>query len=187
MVQRGALTIRMDEQAIQRWHCHTHHGRRGRGFYYSDTSIETALMLKGFFNMPVRALEGFINSLFKLMDVLLQSPDYSCINKRAKTVEINYREPSKGPVTHPDIDSTGLKVYGEGEWKIRKLGKEKRRVWRKLHLAMDATTHAIVAAESSLETIADNEVLPTRLKPLRYTIEQVRGDGAYDTLECLPC
>ena len=118
------------------------------------------------------------------VEFALKSPDYSCISKRANTVEINYRAPSKGPVTHLVIDSTGLKVYGEGEWKMRKHGKEKRRVWRKLHLAVDAATHAIVAAESSLENIADNEVLPTLLNPLRREIEQVSGDGAYDTREC---
>ncbi|HDZ9028741.1 TPA: IS5-like element ISEc35 family transposase, partial [Escherichia coli] len=162
----------------------THHGRRGRGFHYSDSAIETALMLKAVFKLPLRALEGFINSLFQLMNVPLQSPDYSCISKRAKTVEIKYRLPSHGPVAHLVIDATGLKVYGEGEWKIRKHGKEKRRVWRKLHLAVDAATHAIVAAEVSLETVGDNEVLPTLLNPLRRKIEQVSADGAYDTKAC---
>ena len=88
LVQRGSLTVWMDEQAIQQWHCQTHHGRRGRGFHYSDSAIETALMLKAVFKLPLRALEGFINSLFELMNVPLQSPDYSCISKRAKTVEI---------------------------------------------------------------------------------------------------
>ena len=82
LVQRGSLTIWMDASAIRRWHCHIHHGLRGRGFHYSDTAIETALMLKGLFNLPLRALEGFINSLFKLMAVPLKSPDYSCISKR---------------------------------------------------------------------------------------------------------
>jgi len=184
LVQRGSLTVWMDEQAIQQWHCQTHHGRRGRGFHYSDSAIETALMLKAVFKLPLRALEGFINSLFQLMNVPLQSPDYSCISKRAKTVEIKYRLPSHGPVAHLVIDATGLKVYGEGEWKIRKHGKEKRRVWRKLHLAVDAATHAIVAAEVSLETVGDNEVLPTLLNPLRRKIEQVSADGAYDTKAC---
>lgn len=76
MVQRGSLTIWMDEQAIKRWHCQTHHGRRGRGVHYSVTAIETTLRLKGLFKLPQRALEGFINSLFQLMASLLQSPDY---------------------------------------------------------------------------------------------------------------
>jgi len=184
LVQRGSLTIWMTEQAIKQWHCQTHHGRRGRGFHYSNSAIETALMLKIVFKLPLRALDGFINSLFKLMQVPLQSPDYSCFSKRAKTVEIKYRLPSQGQVAHLVIDATGLKVYGEGEWKIRKHGKEKRRVWRKLHLAVDAASHAIVAAEVSLETVGDNAVLPTLLNPLRRKIEQVSADGAYDTKEC---
>ena len=184
LVKRGSLTLWMDEQAIKHWHCQTHHGHRGRGFHYSDRAIETALMLKSVFKLPLRALEGFINSLFQLMDVPLQSPDNSCISKRAKQVNIQYRLPSKGPVAHLLIDATGLKVYGEGEWKVRKHGKEKRRVWRKLHLAVDANTHAIVAAEVSLETVGDNEVLPTLLNRLRRKIEQVSADGAYDTKEC---
>ena len=90
-------------------------------------------MLKGLFKLPLRALEGFINSLFQLMAVPLQSPDYNVSSKRAKTVDIRVPRPSQGPVAHLVIDATGLKVYGEGEWKIRKHGKEKRRVWRKLH------------------------------------------------------
>lgn len=95
-------------------------------------------MLKGLFGLPLRALEGFINSLFQLMALPQTSPSYSCISKRAKTVDIRYRLPSKGPVAHLVIDATGLKLYGEGEWKQRKYGKEKRRVWRKLHLAVAA-------------------------------------------------
>ena len=66
----------------------THHGRWGRGFHYSDTAIETALMLKGVFKLPLRALEEFINSLFTLMRVPLVSPDYSCLSRRANTVEV---------------------------------------------------------------------------------------------------
>ncbi|GAB1149832.1 MAG: hypothetical protein SwBeaBPW_41300 [Shewanella algae] len=130
-------------------------------------------MLKGLFGLPQRALEGFINSLFQLMALPQTSPSYSCISKRAKTVDIRYRLPSKGPVAHLVIDATGLKLYGEGEWKQRKYGKEKRRVWRKLHLAVDAQTHEAVAAEVSLENVGDSEVLPGLLNPLRRRIAQV--------------
>ncbi len=42
LVKRGSLTLWMDEQAIKHWHCQTHHGRRGRGFHYSDRAIDTA-------------------------------------------------------------------------------------------------------------------------------------------------
>ena len=118
------------------------------------------------------------------MAIPLQSPDYSCISKRAKQANIQYRLPSQGPVAHLVIDATGLKVYGEGERKVRKHGKEKRRVWHKLHLAVDVQTHAIVAAKVSLETVGDNEVLPTLLNRLRRKIELVSADGAYDNKEC---
>ncbi|MGL0934442.1 transposase, partial [Vibrio vulnificus] len=57
------------------------------------------------------------------------------------------------------------KVYGEGEWKVKKHGTDgKRRVWRKLHLAVDTSTHEIVAAELSLSNVTDAEVLPNLLK-----------------------
>lgn len=79
------------------------------------------------------------------------------------------------------IDSTGLKVFVEGEWKVRKHGAEKRRVWRKLHLAVDPVTHDIVAAEISLENVHDAEVLPTLLNPLRRKLGRVYSDGAYDS------
>ncbi len=130
-------------------------------------------MLKAFFGLPLRALEGFINSIFQLMDMPLTSPDYSSISKRAQTVNVKYRLPSKGAVTHLVIDASGLKVFGEGEWKQRKYDKDKRRVWRKLHLAVDARTHEVIAAEVSLENVADNEVLPTLLNPLRRQLHQV--------------
>ncbi len=141
-------------------------------------------MVKGIFKLPLRALQGFLDSIFGLMDVPLKSPSYSCISKRAKTVEVNYRLPSRGPVAHVVIDATGLKVFGEGEWKMRKHGKEKRRVWRKLHLAIDDSTHEVISAVVSLASVGDNEALPTLLNPLRRKIAQVSADGAYDTKTC---
>jgi Transposase DDE domain len=108
--------------------------------------------------------------LFELMNVPLCAPDYSCVSKRARTVKVAYRQASKGKVTDLVIDSTGLKVFGEGEWKVRKHGAEKRRVWRKLHLAVYPATHDIVAAEVSLDNVHDAEVLPTLLNPLRRSM-----------------
>ncbi len=73
------------------------------------------------------------------------------------------------------------RVFGEGEWKVRKHGAERRRVWRKLHLAVDSATHDIVAAEVSLENVHDAEVLPTLLNPLRRKLGRVYADGTYDS------
>lgn len=57
LTNRGSLTFWIDKQALNLWRSTEHHGGRGRGFQYSDTAIETALMLKGLFNIPLRALE----------------------------------------------------------------------------------------------------------------------------------
>lgn len=184
LINRGSVTFWVDEVAIQSWHCKDHHGKRGRGFTFTDSAIETALMIKGIFKLPLRALQGFLDSIFVLMDVPLKSPSYSCISKRAKRVEVQYRLPSRGSVAYVVIDATGLKVFGEGEWKMRKHGKEKRRSWRKLHLAIDASTHEVISAVVSLDLVGDNEALPTLLNPLRRKIAQVSADGAYDTKAC---
>ncbi|MGF1743017.1 IS5 family transposase [Vibrio profundum] len=184
LIQRGSVTFWIDDSAKEAWTCITHHGKRGRGFLFSDTAIETALMIKGIFKLPLRALQGFIDSIFDLMNVPLRSPNYTTISKRAKTVVVKYRSPSRGAVRHVAIDSTGLKVFGEGEWKVKKHGTEKRRTWRKLHLAVDIDTHEIISAEVSLVNVGDNEVLPTLINPLRRKILALSADGAYDTKAC---
>ncbi|AXY03089.1 IS5 family transposase [Vibrio alfacsensis] len=184
LCQRGNVTFWIDDSAVKAWKCTTHHGKRGRGFQYSVTAIETTLMIKGIFSLPLRALQGFIDSIFKLMDVPLTSPDYTCISKQSKTVQIQYRNKSRGSIRHIAIDSTGLKVFGEGEWKVNKHGNEKRRTWRKLHLAVDVDTHEVISAEVSLVNVGDSEVLPTLINPLQRKIISVSGDGAYDTKEC---
>lgn len=184
LYSRGSVTFWIDDSAIDAWRCTTHHGKRGRGFQYSDTAIETALMIKGIFSLPLRALQGFIDSIFGLLDVPLTSPDYTCISKRSKTVQVKYRNKSRGAIRHIAIDSTGLKVFGEGEWKVKKHGAEKRRTWRKLHLAIDVDTHEAISAEVSLVNVGDREVLPTLLNPLRRKVIAVSADGAYDTKNC---
>ncbi len=81
------------------------------------------------------------------------------------------------------IDSTGLKVFGEGEWKVRKHGKERRRIWRKLHLAVDSNTHEVVCADLSLNNVTDSEAFPGLIRQTQK-IRAAAADGAYDTRLC---
>ena len=142
-------------------------------------------MVKRVFSMPLRALQGFLDSVFKLANIPLVCPHYTCISRRAKEVEVSFKTKNRGPIQHLAIDATGLKVYGEGEWKVKKHGTDgKRRVWRKLHIAVDTHTHEIVAAELSLSNVTDAEVLPNLLKQTRRKIIEISGDGAYDTKGC---
>ena len=82
------------------------------------------------------------------------------------------------------VDSTGLKVYGNGEWHARKHRATKRRTWPKLHLAVDATSHDIVGAELSMVNVSEGEALADLIRPLRRNSDRVTGDGAYDTRSC---
>ncbi len=79
------------------------------------------------------------------------------------------------------VDSTGVKVFGEGEWKVRQHGYSKRRTWRKLHLGVDEDTGEIVAAIFSTNDLHDGEMLETILEDIPGQILQVSGDGAYDS------
>ena len=184
LINRGSLTFWIDEETIKGWK-QSRQNKRGRPRRFSDLAITTALMVKRVFSMPLRTLQGFLDSVFKLAKIPLECPHYTCISRRAKDVEVSFKTKTRGVIQHLAIDATGLKVYGEGEWKIKKHGTDaKRRVWRKLHLAVDTSTHEIVAAELSLSNVTDAEVLPNLLKQTRRKIIEISGDGAYDTRHC---
>jgi hypothetical protein len=120
--------------AIQAWYESATPSSRGRPQRYSDLAITTVLVIKRVFRLTLRAAQGFIDSIFALMNVPLRCPDYTSVSKRAKSVNVSFKTSTRGEIAHLVIDSTGLKVFGEGEWKVRKHGKERRRIWRKLQL-----------------------------------------------------
>jgi Transposase DDE domain len=82
------------------------------------------------------------------------------------------------------VDSTGIKVYGEGEWKTRLHGISKRRTWRKLHLGIDEATGEILAVVVTTNDVSDGQLLPDLLDQIDDPIAQVSGDGAYDQRQC---
>ena len=91
------------------------------------------------------------------MNVQLRCPDCSCVSKRARTVNVSFKTSTQGEIAHLVINWIGLKVFGECEWKIKKHGKWRRRIWRKLHLAVDANTHEIIYADLSLNNVKDSD------------------------------
>ena len=182
--QRGSLTVWMDDSAIAAWTEKTSPEGRGRPLHYSDMTITTALMMKRVFGLSLKALQGFVDSIFKLMVLPLKCPDYSLLSKRAKTVNISIKTSTRGEITHLVIDSTGLKVFGEGEWKVRQHGVGKRRVWRKRHLVVDGATYEIICADLSNSSTTDAQALPDLIKQTHREIREASADGAYDTRYC---
>ncbi|EPB0153838.1 IS5 family transposase [Escherichia coli] len=182
--QRGSLTVWLDESAIAAWNDSTQPESRGRPLHYTDMAITTVLMMKRVFNLPLRALQGFVDSIFKMMNLPLRCPDYSLISKRAKSVNISIKTATRGEISHLVIDGTGLKVFGEGEWRVRRHGADRRRVWRKLHLAADSVTHEIICADLSLSGTTDAQALPGLINQTHRKIREVSADGAYDARCC---
>jgi len=179
LVNRGSLTVWLSEDAIARWKAN---GPRQRGAQkqYSDFAILTALMIKEVFHLTNRQSEGFLRSLFQLMGVKLPIPDHTTLSRRGKGLEVPLAKRKSGGAMHLVVDSTGLKIYGEGEWKMRKHGKSKRRTWRKLHLAVDVVNGEIQAGCLSTAGLADNQALPDLLSQIEDPIDIFSGDGAYD-------
>ena len=127
---------------------------------------------------------GFVESVFELMGVTLKVPEHSTLSRRLGKLEISLPVVPKEGARHVVIDATGIKIYGEGEWKTRQHGISKRRTWRKLHLAVDEQTGEILAAEVSLNDKKDSQLLDPLLDAIEDKIEQVSADGAYDTRAC---
>jgi Transposase DDE domain len=115
-------------------------GKRGRQPDYSDAAIRTCLTVKVLFGMALRQTTGFVESLQRLIDLDWAVPNFSTLSRRQKPLKVNipYRG-SAGPL-HLLIDSTGIKVEGEGEWNAPKHGGTKLRVWRKVHIGINEQT-----------------------------------------------
>lgn len=120
LINRGAITFWLDDGAVRSWYESATPSSRGRPQRYSDLAITTVLVIKRVFRFTLRAAQGFIDSIFSLMGVPFRSPDYSRVSKRAKSVSVSFKMPTWGEIAHLVIDSTGLKVFGEGEWKVKK-------------------------------------------------------------------
>lgn len=178
LVNRGSLTIWISEEAIGKW---KPEGSKQRGAQkeYSDFAIETALTLKEVFHLTNRGTEGMLGSIFQLMRVDLSVPDHTTLSRRGKDLEVKLPRRNKN-IGHLVVDSTGLKLYGEGEWKMRRHGKSKRRVWRKIHLSVDNESGEIQAGLLSEVGLSDAEALTSMLDEIDLQIENLSADGAYD-------
>jgi len=147
---------------------------------YKDVAIQTTLMVRTAFRLGLRQTEGLMASVITLMDLTISAPDHSTISRRAVTLPvIQPASVPHGPL-HLLIDSTGLQVYGAGQWLEAKHGAKSRREWRKLHLAVDADNGMIVAQTLTDQDIDDPSQVGPLLDQIDGGIAKVTADGAYD-------
>ena len=183
LVNRGDVTFWFSEDVIAAWEHDNAEVRRGRPFVYSDLAIETLLTIRELFRLPYRQTQGLARALAKLMGVDVPIPHHTSLVKRAGKLDVKIAPaPLRGPVDVV-VDSTGLKVHGEGEWKVRQHGVEKRRDWRKIHLAVDPKSHAILAELTTDSRTHDAKAAPSLLEQIDAELQTFYGDGAYDTQE----
>ena len=184
LVERGSLTLWLDEAALSGGLNPTQTGRRGASRKYTDLAIVCGLTLGAVYGLALRQTQGLVASLLALVGAALPTPNYTSFCRRRPGLAVALPRQAKSQPLHVVVDSTGVKVYGEGEWKVRQHGWSKRRVWRKLHLGVDEATGEIVAAVSTTQSVTDGPVLPELLDQVPDRIEPVSGDGGYDKRKC---
>jgi len=187
--QRGSLTLWIDEEVAQSWY-HQGPAKRGGQLKYSAGCIVMLLSLKVTFRLAFRQLEGFTESIFALAGVDLEVPSYTQICRRQEGLKVPLqvrKALQEGGAIHLVVDSSGLKIYGECEWKVRKHGWSKRRTWRKIHLGVDEKSGEITALVLTDNKTDDASVLKELVADTfdqGIDINKVGADGAYDTYEC---
>jgi hypothetical protein len=178
LVQRGSITFWLSDGFEKNW-LYTGKKQRGGQFDYSDKAIETMLTIKEVFHLTNRQTEGFMRSLFAMLKIALPVPDHSTLSTRGKKLKVNLPKKTSSRL-NIIMDSTGLKIYGEGEWKVRQHGISKRRTWRKLHIGADPEDGEIQTALLTKNSVSDDEAVAGLLAQIAPEIEKFAADGAYD-------
>ena len=184
LVARGSLTLWVSQDVLSTWHNSARTGQRGTPALYTDTAILCMATLAEVYGLPLRATEGLTRSVVRLLAVALRVPSYPTLCRRRCALAVALPRQRKSAPLHLVVDATGIKVYGEGEWKVRQHGYRRRRTWRKLHLGVDEATGELVAAVVTTNSFKDSQILPDLLAQVGDEITQVSADGAYDSRNC---
>ena len=181
LINRGSITFWFSEDVIKGWVKASTNCSRGRSEIYADAAILCSMILKAVYHLTYRSLQGFTRDIITLLGLNLPVPSYTQTCRRAAKLKLP--KLSRKRVRDVVVDASGLKIFGEGEWLVKKHGKGKRRRWRKLHLAIDPDSHEVLVNILTDGNSADCTQLPSLLKRLRKP-KKVYGDGGYDTKGC---
>jgi hypothetical protein len=178
LVQRGSITFWMSDDFEKTW-MYTGEKQGGSQFDYTDQAILVMLTVKEVFHLTNRGVEGFVRSLFQMMKTNLAVPDHSTLSKRGNELKVKLPRRTSQSLNIV-MDSTGLKIYGEGEWKVRMHGVSKRRTWRKLHIGANPEDGEIQAVLLTENNVSDDQAVEELLEQIEQTIIDFAADGAYD-------
>ena len=180
LVRRGDVTIWCSPAAVATWEP-AGVGKRGGQLKYSDLAIETTLMLRLIFHLPLRQAEGFLTSLVGLMGLELAAPDHTTLSRRGRQLTPMLRRIRPDQSLHLIVDSTGLSIVGEGEWAAAKHGRRGKRGWKKLHLGVDRS--GVIVAQALTDADTDDTTTGRALiEAVDGDLTSITGDPAYDTI-----
>ena len=185
LIKRGRIDLWLSPKVIDHWY-HQGPKSKGRQRVFSDVCIETCLCIKILYKLGYRQTQGFVESVISLGGYNLSVPGYSDLCKRSKTVKVRTKKARKiyaGKAITLATNSTGLKVFGEGEWKVRKHGWGKHRTWQKLHLAVETNAKLIEGSELTTNSVDDSRMVSALLGQVSRKIDSFTADGAYDTMK----
>ena len=148
--RRGDLTVWISDEALAQWSAPRRTSRGGQP-KYSDLAITMRLTLRVVYGSPLRQTQGMMRSIATLMGAEIAVPDFSTLSRRGKGLvlpPVRRQAASNHKPAHLVGDSTGLKIFGEGEWLENKHKiKVKRKKWRKLHLGLDLVSGDIICSD----------------------------------------
>ncbi len=182
LISRGDFSVWLPKKAVKFW-CGSKRKKLGRPQIYADAAIECVLTIRAVYRLSLRATQGLLAGLIRDLNLNIPCPNYTTLCRRAKSIQISPKVRQPGPLQLV-FDASGLKVYGSGEWRQLKKMIAKRRGWRKIHIGLDAVTQRVVVLGVSGKEMGDGQMLPNLLGIVKDEVDEVLGDGAYDTFEC---
>jgi len=185
LCHRGSLTFWFSAEVLSGWKEDRSSWRHGNQVY-TDMFILSALTLRQIYRLPLRATTGLMSSIIQLLKRSDKVAHYSTLCRRARSLHVSLAVKHSERARHVLIDSTGVQVIGESEWKYFKYGVKKCRyqTWKKLHITMDAETQEILSATMTDSINLDSNSLPDLVQAIPGKISQITGDGAYDKKNC---
>lgn len=178
LVQRGSLSFFCHPSVARELkRTQSRRGSVGRP-RYSDQLILVLFLLKISYGLTYRSCEGMAISLFS--EHAIRIPVYSTLCRSIRRLteclpRLSDRRPRRFL-----IDSSGFKITGEGEWKVKIHGSSYHRSWLKVHLLVDSKTNEIVDLIVSPSSESDITVGLFLLQKVSGKNAEILADGAYD-------
>ena len=180
--KRGRITLWIDAEVLRKWNEVDVRKNVVGEKKYPDFVISICLILGAAYHQKLRQTVGFVKDILSLSGFEhLPVPDYTTLSRRSACLDVNIcSRLDRGEKLDISVDSTGLKVYGEGEWKVRKHGESKRRTWMKFHVGLNVNTNEFAVVLLTDNSVDDAEAAKMMFSGKEKQLNSFRGDGAYD-------